>query len=437
MTLPLLRAGRRSGATSSSGLLAALAAEPDPPTTSRARRRPPIATSPTAWPGSRSRRCAGRSAIADIGSGAGFPGLPLAVALPAARVDLVEATASQVRVHRAPDRGGGIANARAVPARAEEWAAGEGREAYDAVTARALALAGGARRVRGAAADARRRRSWPGRGAATRTSEAAGSRRGRGDRRSRPPQVRAVRSVRRRRAPPSARLSEGWAHARALPAAPRHGAQAPAGRPRRPSLARAKEFAVRPRITSDRRSQFRPHPALPSRANGHRLRDRQPEGRRRKDDDRGQRCRLRGGGRLRDAAGRPRPAVQRDGRARPGQGPRAVDLRLPERRARRSPRPLRRAASTGCRSSRPRRDLAGATSSSRGCRASSCACATGSRACASASCSHCSTARRRSARSPSTRWSPPTRSSCRCRPSTSRSRGWRACSTRSRSSSAS
>ena len=33
---------------------------------------------------------------------------------------------------------GGIANARAVNARAEEWASGEGREAYDVVTARAV-----------------------------------------------------------------------------------------------------------------------------------------------------------------------------------------------------------------------------------------------------------------------------------------------------------
>jgi 16S rRNA (guanine527-N7)-methyltransferase len=33
----------------------------------------------------------------------------------------------------------GIENARSVPARAEEWAAAEGRESYDAVTARALA----------------------------------------------------------------------------------------------------------------------------------------------------------------------------------------------------------------------------------------------------------------------------------------------------------
>jgi 16S rRNA (guanine527-N7)-methyltransferase len=33
----------------------------------------------------------------------------------------------------------GVENARAVPSRAEEWAAGEGREAYDAVTARAVA----------------------------------------------------------------------------------------------------------------------------------------------------------------------------------------------------------------------------------------------------------------------------------------------------------
>ena len=77
--------------------------------------------------------------IADVGSGAGFPGLPLAIALPGARVDLVEATRRKGEVIERLAAAARASNARAVPERAESWAAGEGREAYEAVTARALA----------------------------------------------------------------------------------------------------------------------------------------------------------------------------------------------------------------------------------------------------------------------------------------------------------
>lgn len=76
--------------------------------------------------------------IADIGSGAGFPGLVLAVALPDARVDLIESVGRKCDfIQRAIDAAG-IANARVVNARSEELAGGEGREAYAAVTARAV-----------------------------------------------------------------------------------------------------------------------------------------------------------------------------------------------------------------------------------------------------------------------------------------------------------
>jgi 16S rRNA (guanine527-N7)-methyltransferase len=76
--------------------------------------------------------------IADIGSGAGFPGLVLAVALAGARVDLVESVGRKCAfIERAIDAAG-IANARGVNARSEELATAEGREAYEAVTARAV-----------------------------------------------------------------------------------------------------------------------------------------------------------------------------------------------------------------------------------------------------------------------------------------------------------
>jgi len=76
--------------------------------------------------------------IADIGSGAGFPGLVLAVALPASRIDLIESVGRKCEfIERAIDAAG-IRNAVVRNARSEELAAGPGREAYDAVTARAV-----------------------------------------------------------------------------------------------------------------------------------------------------------------------------------------------------------------------------------------------------------------------------------------------------------
>src|SRR4029077_16707506 len=76
--------------------------------------------------------------IADIGSGAGFPGLVLAVALPTARLDLVESVGRKCEFIRRAAVAGGIDNAEVIQARSEELARGAGREAYDAVTARAV-----------------------------------------------------------------------------------------------------------------------------------------------------------------------------------------------------------------------------------------------------------------------------------------------------------
>jgi 16S rRNA (guanine527-N7)-methyltransferase len=76
--------------------------------------------------------------IADVGSGSGFPGLALAAALPAAQVDLVESVERKCAFMRRAAEEAGISNARVVCERAETWAAGEGRETYAAVTARAV-----------------------------------------------------------------------------------------------------------------------------------------------------------------------------------------------------------------------------------------------------------------------------------------------------------
>lgn len=78
--------------------------------------------------------------IADLGAGAGFPGLVLAAALPEAHVALVESVGRKCAFMERAREAAGIANAEVVAARAEEWAAGLG--AGDVVTARALAPLG-------------------------------------------------------------------------------------------------------------------------------------------------------------------------------------------------------------------------------------------------------------------------------------------------------
>ena len=87
---------------------------------------------------------AGARRVADLGAGAGFPGLVLAIALPRACVDLIESAGRKAALIERLAREAEIENARAVTARAEEWGArppalGGGAEAYDLVTARALA----------------------------------------------------------------------------------------------------------------------------------------------------------------------------------------------------------------------------------------------------------------------------------------------------------
>ena len=80
--------------------------------------------------------------IADLGSGAGFPGLVLAAALPTTSVDLIESVGRKAEFIERAIAAGGYDNARALARRSEEWAAAAdpdgGREAYDVVTARAV-----------------------------------------------------------------------------------------------------------------------------------------------------------------------------------------------------------------------------------------------------------------------------------------------------------
>jgi 16S rRNA (guanine527-N7)-methyltransferase len=79
-------------------------------------------------------------AIADVGAGAGFPGVVLAIALPRARVDMIESVSRKCAVIDRLVRAAGMDGemVRALPMRAEDWASWGGAESYDVVTARAV-----------------------------------------------------------------------------------------------------------------------------------------------------------------------------------------------------------------------------------------------------------------------------------------------------------
>jgi len=76
-------------------------------------------------------------AAVDIGSGAGFPGLPLAVALRRTRFALLEASARKCTFLERAVAACGLENVEVVHARAEELPGG--RDRFDLATARALA----------------------------------------------------------------------------------------------------------------------------------------------------------------------------------------------------------------------------------------------------------------------------------------------------------
>ncbi|HUN78080.1 MAG TPA: 16S rRNA (guanine(527)-N(7))-methyltransferase RsmG [Solirubrobacteraceae bacterium] len=82
-------------------------------------------------------RLSATASIVDLGSGAGFPGLPLAVALPAATVWLIESQRRKAAFIEGVCESAELGNAHVVCARCEEW--GEGLDRHDAALARALA----------------------------------------------------------------------------------------------------------------------------------------------------------------------------------------------------------------------------------------------------------------------------------------------------------
>lgn len=74
------------------------------------------------------------TAILDIGTGGGFPGIPLAIAHPLSDFHLVDSIGKKISVVRAVREGTGLKNVRATQARAEQI-----KETFDYIVSRAVA----------------------------------------------------------------------------------------------------------------------------------------------------------------------------------------------------------------------------------------------------------------------------------------------------------
>ncbi len=72
------------------------------------------------------RRSASARTVADLGAGAGVPGIPLAVALPEAHVWLVEGNGRKCEFMAGVREALTLGNAEVVHGRAETWAAASG-----------------------------------------------------------------------------------------------------------------------------------------------------------------------------------------------------------------------------------------------------------------------------------------------------------------------
>ncbi|OWR32089.1 16S rRNA (guanine(527)-N(7))-methyltransferase RsmG [Saccharibacillus sp. O23] len=80
------------------------------------------------------------TSLADIGSGAGFPGVPLKIAFPHLKLCIIDSLNKRITFLKAVSEGLGLKNAEFLHGRAEEWGHKRGyRDEFDLVTARAVA----------------------------------------------------------------------------------------------------------------------------------------------------------------------------------------------------------------------------------------------------------------------------------------------------------
>lgn len=77
--------------------------------------------------------------VIDVGTGAGFPGVPLAIARPDLRVVLLDSSNKKVHFLESAAQTLGLKNVAAVWARAEDYALTPARETFDAALSRAVA----------------------------------------------------------------------------------------------------------------------------------------------------------------------------------------------------------------------------------------------------------------------------------------------------------
>lgn len=80
----------------------------------------------------------GAGSVVDVGTGAGFPGMPLALALPGCQVTLLDSLGKRVAFLEEAAETLGLGNVTCIHARAEEFA-GEKRESFDWAVSRAVA----------------------------------------------------------------------------------------------------------------------------------------------------------------------------------------------------------------------------------------------------------------------------------------------------------
>lgn len=79
------------------------------------------------------------ASVVDIGTGGGFPSLPLAIVRPDLRVTAIDSTAKKIRYVEGASAASGAVNVTAVAGRAEEMCTGKMRESFDAAVSRAVA----------------------------------------------------------------------------------------------------------------------------------------------------------------------------------------------------------------------------------------------------------------------------------------------------------